>query len=102
MCDLALEEENCKYTRELLQNGRSYVLILSDHAVDTHLSQLKKVYFDGIFLEEGYRASNSESGIFNKFGNVLQANATIIITGTVVQSRLSQFLNVLKLIDQII
>ena len=68
--------------------------------MDTHLSQLKKVYFDGIFLEEGHRASNSESGIFNKFGNVLQANATIIITGTVVQSRLSQFMNVLKLIDQ--
>ena len=94
---LGLDPDSGKTTRDLLENEKS--LILSDHALDIHLNHLKQHYY-GIFLEEGHRASNSESGIFNKFTNVLSAKCYIVITGTVVQSRVEKFLTILTIVDK--
>ena len=97
---LGLDPESGKTTRDWLENKDSFVLILSDHAMNIHLNHLKQHYYDGIFLEEGHRASNSESGIFNKFANVLSAKCYIVITGTVIQSRVEQFLTILTIVDK--
>ena len=64
--------------RDLLQNGDSYVLILSNHSFDMHLHHLKDVHFQCVMLEEGHRASNPESALYNKISRGLKTESTIM------------------------
>ena len=97
--DSGFDKEIGLKTRDLLQNGDSYALILSNYSFGIHLKFLQNVHFQCVMVEEGHRASNPESGIYNKISRGLKTDSRIIISGTIIQSRLGQFLTMLKIVD---